>query len=342
MKQTIAIVVGVLVVVGGVIFGISRVADVSSLDKSATTDSTDSTDSTTTTVPKDVEKARTWDADANAAFGGTDITQNIIDMVDAARHWQDGTTSADDFKTLLSQRHNQFVDIKARLATLRDYPFDKRVKGIYVDSAQLYLETVNVYQAMLPMPAGDMRTQYDLLAKRIRALADRVFDRGHALVQPKLGEKDNPDVDIRLPEEVPNWVAEGLAPGPPLDDPPPPAATDPQLRQATRPEQSRDGWLSAVGALDLPPPSLDNPQATARALVAAVEKLRTTPDPKGDREESARIRLSLLVDADAARAAQAGLPELGRRLLVVADQLWTGLGLPARSSGLDPALLRQS
>jgi hypothetical protein len=196
---------------------------------------------------------------------------------------------------------------------------------------------------MVPTPAGDLRTQLDLLARRVRALADRVFDRGHALVKPKLGEKDdNPDVDIRLPEEVPNWVADGLAPGPPLDDPPPPPSTEPQLRQPTRADQPRDQWIAVLKALDLPPPSLDNPQATARSLIAAVEKLRTTPDPKGDREESARIRLSLLIDADAARSAQAGLAEIGRRLLIVADQLWTGPGLPARSSGLDPALLRQS
>jgi hypothetical protein len=195
---------------------------------------------------------------------------------------------------------------------------------------------------MTDTPAGDLRTQLDLMAKRLRALADRVFDRGHALVKPALGEKPDPNVDIRLPEEVPNWAAEGLAPGPPLDDPPPAPSEEPQLRQASRPEQPRAQWLAAVEALHPPKPTLDSPKETARALVAAAERLRSVPDPAGDREEGARIRLALLVQADGARAAQAGLGDVARRLLVVGDRLWSGPGLPERSSGLDPAILRQS
>ena len=324
MKQAIAVVVGVLAVVGGVVFGISRVADVSPLDPTTTT----------TTIPP----AQEWDRDANGAFGGTDLTQNIIEMVKGAREWTEGKRPTEQFTAELDKRHNQFLDIKDRLNRLRDYPFDPRVKP-------LYLEVVNVYRAMLTTPPGDMRTQLDLLARRLRALGDRVFDRGRELVKPKLGEKPNPDVDIRLPEEVPNWVADGLAPGPPLDDPPPAASEEPQLRQPTRPDGPRSEWLSALSALGLPPPSVEGDAAAlrdrARALVAAVERLRTTPDPEDDREEGARIRLSLLVDADAARAAQAGLVDIARRLLVVGDRLWSGPGLPARSSGLDPAILRQ-
>jgi hypothetical protein len=333
VKQAIAIVAAVVAVIGGVVFGISRIADVSPLDEQGTT---------TTGVPKDQAAAKEWEADANAAFGGTDITAQVQDMVRGAREWQEGTRPIEQFQAELDQHHTQFAEDKGRLESLRPFPFDKRVNGLYLDSVQLYIETANAYKAMAATPPGDMRTQLDLLARRVRALADRVFDRGHALVAPKLGDKPNPDVDIRLPEEVPNWVAEGLAPGPPLDDKPPAPSEEPQLRKPTRPDQPRDDWLAGLRALDLPPPGLDNPQAQARALVAAAERLRDVPDPKGDREEGARIRLSLLVQADGARAVQAGLVDLGRRLFIVGDRLWSGPGLPARSSGFDPALLRQS
>jgi len=43
----------------------------------------------------------------------------------------------------------------------------------------------------------------------------------------------------------------------------------------------------------------------ARRFVAAAEYLRVRPDPKGKRDQSAVLRLGLLVNADAARAAQA-------------------------------------
>jgi hypothetical protein len=327
MRQAILIALAAVAVVGAVIFGISRVADVSPLDKEPVTPQA---------------TAQDWERDATGAFGGTDISQHVIQMVEAAREWTVGAQSTDEFRATLAQRHQEFVDVKDRLDRLRDFPNSKLVRPLYLDSAQLYLETVNVYRAMTDTPAGDLRTQLDLMAKRLRALADRVFDRGHELVKPALGEKPDPNVDIRLPAEVPDWAAEGMAPGPPLDDPPPPPSEEPQLRQTTRPDQPRDQWLAALRALDLPKPSLDDPKETARRLVAAVARLGAVPDPKGDREESARIRLALLVQADAARAAQAGLGDVGRRLLVVGDRLWSGPGLPARSSGVDPAVLRQS
>jgi len=350
VKQIAGIVAGVALILTGIVFLISRVADVSPLDSS--TPSTDATGSTTTTVSKDQEKAQNWDRDANGAFGGVDLTEHVIDLVKGAQDWQAGAKTTEDFKTTLAARKAEFASVRQRLETLRPYPFDDRVKPLYLDSADLYSQTVDVYAAMVATPGpGDVRTQLDLLARRVRELADRVFDRGHELVKPKLGEQPNPDVDVRLPEEVPDWVAEGLAPGPPLDDKPPPPSTEPQLHQATRPEQARSDWLAALRRLDLPGPRDEAKavdahddgalRADARALVAAAESLRKTPDPKGEREEATRIRLSLLVDADAARAAQLHLDAVARRLLLVGDQLWSGKDLPERSSGLDPALLKQ-
>ena len=311
-------VTAVIAIVGGVIFGISRVADVSDLDaqdKAAT------------------EKQRTeaWEEEALAAFGGPDLTQGVLDMVEGSRLWLAGERPTEQFKTELERQHNRFLDVIVRLDELREFPYDERVDDMYRDAADMYLQTVRVYQAMITTPPGDVRTQHDLLARRVRILGDRVFDRARELIKPTLHEEANPDVDIRLPEEVPNWVEEGIAPGPPLDDPPPAPSGEPTLRRPTRPQQPRDDWLAALEALDLPPALLTGDlRANARALIAAAEQLRTIPDPEGDREEGARIRLSLLIEADAARAGQLELNEVARRLAIIADRLWSGPGLPQR------------
>ena len=134
------------------------------------------------------------------------------------------------------------------------------------------------------------------------------------MLAPLLKEQPDPNVEVRLPEEVPDWVAEGLAAGPPLDDPPPPAAANPPLRQKTRPEESEGTWIAAVQRMAIPSDAalaraIDGRDTAALRTVAGLlvrfsEQLRAEPDPKGGRETSARVRLSLLVDADAARAAQ--------------------------------------
>lgn len=309
MKQAILVVVAVIAVVGGAIFGISRVADVSDLDapdKAAT----------------EKERTEEWEAEATAAFGGNDLTTGVVDMVDGAREWLAGERPTEQFKAELDRRRNQMLDVVARLDDLREFPYDERVNSLYRDAADLYLQTVLVYQAMVDQPAADLRTQLDLLARRVRILGDRVFDRGHELVKPTLHERANPDVDIRLPQEVPNWVEEGIAAGPPLDAAPPPPSGQPTLREPTRPQQPRPGWLKAVKAIGDP--------TDAKALIDAAERLRAVPDPQGDREEGARIRLSLLLDADALRAAQLQLPDVSRALARVADHLWQADGLPPR------------
>ena len=164
-----------------------------------------------------------------------------------------------------------------------------------------------MYQVMISTEAGDVRTQLDLLARRVRELADRVFDRGHAALAPYLGEQQSPDVEVRQPEEVPLWAEEGLAAGPPLDAAPPPAASSPPLRQQTRPQESEAAWAKDVrAALNAKSraPDANRFGDLARRYVAAAEALRMRPDPKGQRDRSAVLRLGLLVDADGARAFQ--------------------------------------
>ena len=279
--------------------------------------------------------SKAWSTEAQAAFGGPGIAQRVTDLASGARDWLAGTMSAADFKVRLDDDVNAFGATRDAVAKLRPYPYDTRVNEIFGRTAALYLDSVRVYEAALNTPAGDVRTQHDLLARRLRLLGDRIFDRGQALVDAHLYDTPTPDIDIRKPEEVPNWIAEGLAAGPPLDAAPPPPASQPQLRQATRPQQSRAGWLKAVAHANAP--SADDVRAAidsgdparlldqASRLVDAAENLRNIPDPKGDREESARYRLGLLVLADAARTAQLNpsLADVARDVLAAAGGLTT-------------------
>lgn len=305
MKQAIAVVAGVLLVVGAVIYGISRTADVSPIDPP--------------TPEEERDAAQAWESEAIGAFGGVDLTNRVIEMVEGARTWLAGERPTEAYRTELADREVQFGEVRDRLAELRDYPYDDKVVGLYRQSAALYAQVVEVYQAMVETPPGDARTQLDLHARRVRILADRVFDRGHTLVKPKLNEPERPDLDVRLPVEVPVWVEEGIAPGPPIADAPAAPTKAPQLRERTRPRQERDDWLDAVDRA-LPK---DRAGATATVAESAARQIWGLPDPDGDREESARAALSLLIDAEAARAAQLGLPGVADALRRVAPRVWS-------------------
>lgn len=303
------------------------------------------------------EAARAWQKQVIAAF--TPMVNAAPELITGAREWLAGTRPADQFQQELDSHISRFASARDDLGKIAPYAKAPSAIELFKAGAELYIEFARVYRAAVVAPAGDVRTQLDVLARRIRELGDRVYDRGSAAMAPFVHDDPLKDVDVRLPEEVPRWVAEGMAPGPPLDDPPPPAAESPPLRQASRPEQESSAWSAAVRATDIPAATDvaaaidggdgDTLRSVARKLVDAAERLRSTPDPQRQREKSAVTRLALLVTADGARAAQAAslldrepaasLRDVARRLSLIGDSLWPH-GLGARQSGFDPALLR--
>ena len=91
--------------------------------------------------------------------------------------------------------------------------------------------------------------------------------------------------------------------------------------------------------------------AATGSFTAAADQLYTAPDPRDERRVSTRVQLGLLVDAEAARAAQAAtlLPQgvqraslrtSAQRLALLGDRLWDPR-LGVRDSGL-PAISRSS
>ncbi|MEA3018699.1 MAG: hypothetical protein QOI47_223 [Actinomycetota bacterium] len=245
---------------------------------------------------------------ADAAF--KPLTSSALALPAQARQWLAGDLSDDEYRAKLDQALKDTTRTRDLVRALPAVPG----KGLYLASAELYVLHVRVHQASMG-EKGSRRDQAALLARRLRELADRIFDRGHALVDPTFLQ-NQPDVVVHLPEEVPDWVAEGMAAGPPLDAQPPPPASTPPLREATRPTEPEATWLAAVARAGAPD-HVDlggDLAAEARSFIFAAESLRHEPDPVGGRERSAILRLGYLVQADAARAAQLNLTEIARTL----------------------------
>jgi hypothetical protein len=321
------------------------------------------TSSTSTTLSAgakaEAEPARAWQKQVIAAF--TPMVDASPELIKGAREWVAGTRPTEQFQQELDGDISRFAAARNDLANIAPYAKAPLAIGLYRQGAQLYSEFARVYRAAVAAPAGDTRTQLDVLARRIRELGDRIYDRGTAAMAPFVHDDPLKDVDVRLPEEVPRWTEEGMAPGPPLDDPSPAASTSPPLRAKTRPEQAASAWVAVVRST--PVPSAADLAAAinagdggalrtlARSYVDAAERLRSTPDPRGQREKSAITRLALLVAAESARAAQAStlvdgdaadaLRNVGRRLALVADRLWP-FDLGVRQTGFDPGLLTGS
>jgi hypothetical protein len=259
------------------------------------------------------------------------------------RAWQAGERSDDELRADLALAEQEVLTVRDAVVDLPQFELDMHVAPLYQASTRIYVEYVRALQAALARPAGPLRDQVVLLARRIRVLGDRVFDRGQARLAPYLHEPPNPDVVIQLPPEVPDWTAEGMAAGPPLDDPPGPPASTPALREEVRPTQARADWVAAVRAAGVPTQAevtaliAKGDQAGLRAVAnrcaAIARDLGAVADP-GDRhgrEDGAQVRLAVLVTGEAARAAQAELPEVGRSLAAVGAQVLAVPGLAQRS-----------
>jgi hypothetical protein len=291
----------------------------------------DTTTPTTSRVEREQRAATEWSKLAQTAYKPLQVTG--LQLPERVRAWQAGERSDDELRGDLGLAEQEVVTVRDAVVDLPPFELDPMVAPLYQFSTRIYVEYVRALQGALAQPAGPLRDQLVLLARRLRVLGDRVFDRGQARLAPFLHEPANPDVVIQLPPEVPDWTADGLAAGPPLDDPPGPPASTPALREKTRPTQARAAWVTAVQAAGVPPQAELDAAITAadqgalRALAnrcsAIARDLGAVADPTGrhGREDAAQARLGILVTGEAARAAQAGLPEVGRSLAAIGAQV---------------------
>src|SRR2546421_4891440 len=260
--------------------------------------------STPTMLPAE---AKAWQTRVDDAF--KPLAEDLQSVVSEAADWTAGKNPTDTFSADLERHWSRLAAARDQIAALPPFKPARVAHKDYVACANLYLEMARVYRSAVEPGAEPLKVQLDLLARRLRTLADRIYDRGRVAVDPSAADLGPaPGVEVQLPSEVPDWAAEGLAAGPPLETGPPPPGTFP-TRQQRRAEEPTSAWIERVRALGVPRASelagaIEAGDATelgalARRFSEVTAALRRAPDPAGGRQRGARAGLDLLVYGEA-------------------------------------------
>ncbi|MGH8994050.1 MAG: hypothetical protein ACRDZ7_21275 [Acidimicrobiia bacterium] len=315
-------------------------------------------ESTTTTTKPVSPEAKAYQTRVDDAL--RTFAQALPPVIKAAGEWVEGKGAAETLTGELNRFLPQAVAARRAVAALPVLEEAPSVRDIYRDAVGLYAEFARVYLVAVEPAAADLKAQLDLIARRLRVLADRTYDQARTLVDPESQSLGGDSVEIRRAPEVPDWEAEGLAAGPPLADfPPPPPPEVPPQREGPREEQPEKEWLEEVRRANFPSgadlaeaiDSGDEPRLNVmtESITAYVTALRFAPDPEGGRVRSAVVALSYLVQGEAIRTAQAAtvlpagpardrLTRVAKRVALAGESLLEP-DLRGHPSRLDPRLL---
>jgi hypothetical protein len=341
------------------------VATAIALNSGSSGSSSQANGTTTTTLSQkqttEQTQTQAWQGRINNDFN--QVANDLVQLIKQTDSWRTGSANGAQITSLVDADFPQFVSGRDGLAKEAPFSLAPTSLGHFQMSSLLYVEALRVERVAVTGPTGPLPTQLDLSFRRLRELADRVYDQGTRALEPTLHQPTSgPDFQMVKSPDVPDWVAEGLAAAPPLDVMPPPASKTPPVYQQTRPQQPMSAWVRAVHRIDIPSvgelaaaiTSGDGSrlQQLSNRFVSAANTLTTTPDPQGQREISTTVRLGMLVDAESARVAQAAtlasdaaqggrLTDVSRRLALVGDGMWHP-ALGPRQSGFNPDLLKQT
>lgn len=264
----------------------------------------------TTTAPPATPEPRidaAWNGDVAAAF--QPLEDVLVELASSVDRRATGAASDAELAASLDRIRPHVVAVRDAVAELEPHPGDALAQPLVATSAELYVHAVDAHTASLEAGTPDLSRELDKLGRRLRILADRIFDRARERTSAPVDLGD--DVRVVRPAEVPDWERLELAAGPPLErvDPNRPDEL-PLERRTDRLSQPEQDWLAVVRDLDAPTAADvrsaggDDLAPLARRLVAAAEALRDVPVPGGDRGRADRLALGWLLRADAARAAQ--------------------------------------
>ncbi len=317
----------------------------------------ESTTTTTKPVSAEAKAFQTRVDDALRAFA-----ERLPPVIKAAGAWIEGTAPPENLTGELSLFLPEAVKARQAVGAIPVLKESPGVRDLYRDAVGLYIDFGRVYLTAVDPAAEPLKTQLDLAARRLRVLADRIYDQGRTLIDPASQSLGDESVEIRRAPEVPDWEAEGLAAGPPLAEAPPPPPEAPPEREGAREEEPEKEWLNRLRKARFPSgadlaaaiTAGDAPRlgGLAETYLASVAALRVAPDPEGGRVRGAVVALSFLVDAESARVAQmaALLPDgpardrlatVARRLALIGENLLEP-DLRGRPSGLDAGLLEDT
>ena len=347
-RRFLLLTTGALVVgLGGVAAGVVATQDRSPQPASAQTAATPASDAPVPD-PTPTTAAARWKADALAHF--RPMNSVLFALVTTASQWQQHKATDDAVRSLLAKDLPAVEQTRSELNELQPYPAAPHALADLQSAVELYTASFQVLEAATRATGPALRQQLSLGQQRLRLLGDRVFDQATKALQSLDGPERQVDgTVVQHQAEVPDWRSLALAAGPPLR-PRTPAAAALRPFQSTRPTTSLTAWRSAVLGLHVPPAEAErtslaggNPatlDALSSRLEAASAQLWASPDPVGQRIESTRTQLSLLVHAEAVRTAEeAGMVPAGDRTTLletaaavarVGDALWSAL-LPGRT-----------
>ncbi|HEX9548816.1 MAG TPA: hypothetical protein VF942_15865, partial [Acidimicrobiales bacterium] len=210
-----------LLLTAGIVAAIASGSGGGSSNSSATSSSSTSS---TLSPRQTAEQKRTQDWQGQVDSDYQPLANDLIQLLQQIQNWRDGKAPSSQLTTLIDHYLPDFLDIRDELLHQAGYPPAPTAIDSYRTALQLYLEALRVERVATTLPASPLQSQLDLSFRRLRELGDRVYDQGRAALKPLLHEAPpSPDVQTRLPADVPNWAAEGTAAGPPLDATPPPA-----------------------------------------------------------------------------------------------------------------------
>jgi hypothetical protein len=263
------------------------------------------------------------------------LDSSLISGLQAASQWQAGKESSAQAGHTIT---GDLPYLRAALGNLqRQAPLAGEAGALadYSASVNLYVQAFLLEDVATLLASVPLRTQLQRSFLRIRQLGDVTYDVGTTQLAPLLGSAVT-TADVQAARQLPDWTSEKLAPRAPLEAswisaPPGPSGVQSQaswnaaVRRAGAPAQS--ALRNAVQRSSTTPVQLSS---LALALQRAEAHLTSVRGPRGNPQASARLRLGLLVDAEATLAAAAA-----RLVGVAPDPTLTSVAASLTSIGGD-------
>lgn len=231
------------------------------------------------------------------------LQSTLLGALDAASGWASGSESAAKARRAFARDLPELERVHRALENLAPLEGHASARDDYAAAIGLYVASLELDEAATEEPSGALQEQLQHSYERIRELGDIVFDQGTAELAPELGSTVA-GADVAAASHVPDWSADGLAPGPPV------ATSWPSGGAAVSGSQPKGEWAAEV-AMDGAPAQTAvhaaiagrSPQADLGQMVVALgaadKYVASVPGTGGDPQASNRLRLGLLVDAEA-------------------------------------------
>ena len=267
------------------------------------------------------------------------LQSTLLGALDAASGWASGSESAATARREFERDLPKLERVQRALRDLASLHGHASAHNDYVAAIGLYVASLQVDEAATEEPGGTLQSQLQHSYERLRGLGDIVFDQGTAELAPELGSA-LAGPDVAAASRVPDWSSDGLAPAPPLASSWPP---DGAPASGSQPEAK---WAAEV-AMDGAPADAavraavagHSPQSKLGPMVAALATadvyVGSVPVTAGEPLTANRLRLGLLVDAEALmseEAARLSHGEPARALAAIATRLGS-VGRTLRAEG---------